>query len=389
METSRVIDMISELVACPSVSSVDPRLDQSNRPVIELLATWLEDLDFRIRLDPVPDFPEKFNLVAVRGEGPGGLVLSGHTDTVPYDEDHWSHDPFQVFEADQRLYGLGTADMKSFFALVIEALRGMPRQDLRRPLTILATADEESGMCGAQALVQANQRLGNYAVIGEPTGLRPVRLHKGILMEAIRLRGRSGHSSDPSLGINALEGMYQVIGEILTWRQELQNRYQHPAFKVPVPTLNLGHIHGGDNPNRICGDCELHIDLRPIPGMSDVAALREELRTRLAKRLAGSGLGLEVKPLFPGIPPVETSATSAIVKAAEELTGQSAGAVAFATEAPFLTELGMETLILGAGNIEQAHQPDEYLELAQIQPAIDLLRGLIERICRQEPLHPT
>ena len=100
-----------------------------------------------------------------------------------------------------------------------------------------------------------------------PTGLRPIRLHKGILMEAIHLRGRSGHSSDPSLGNNALEGMHAIISELLRWRAELQAEHRNPLFAVPVPTLNLDHIHGGDNPNRICADCELHIDLRPLPGM--------------------------------------------------------------------------------------------------------------------------
>lgn len=372
--------MIAELIATPSVSSVSPALDQSNLALIDRLATWLEELDFRVEVQAVPDNPGKANLIAVLGQGSDGLVLSGHTDTVPYDEGRWNHDPFRLTETDQRLYGLGTADMKSFLALAIEAARGLRAKDLRHPLTILATADEESSMCGAQALVDSGRRLGRYAVIGEPTGMRPVRVHKGMLMEAIRVRGRSGHSSDPSLGSSALEGMHQVIGEILDWRTRLQKRHRHPAFRVEVPTLNLGRIHGGDNPNRICGDCELHIDLRPLPGM-EPEVLRDELRGRLEQRLANSGLEMRIESLFAGIPAMETDATSAIVRAAERMTGQTAGAVAFATEAPYLTATGMETIILGPGNIDQAHQPDEFLALDQLQPTVDLLTRLIAEFC--------
>jgi acetylornithine deacetylase len=273
--------------------------------------------------------------------------------------------------------------MKSFLALACEAARGLSAKDLCQPLVILATADEESSMSGAIALAEAGRPLGRYAVIGEPTGLKPVRMHKGIMAEAIRLIGQAGHSSDPSLGNNALEGMHELIGEILTWRAELQARYRHDAFQVAVPTLNLGHIHGGDSPNRICGECELHIDLRPTPGLA-LDDLRAELYRRVATLAGRRGLEWRAERLFPGIPAVETAADSAIILAGEELTGHKAGAVAFATEAPFLDRLGLETMILGPGDIAQAHQPDEYLEAERIQPTIELLRGLIRRFCQPE-----
>jgi acetylornithine deacetylase len=274
--------------------------------------------------------------------------------------------------------------MKGFFALVLEALRDLDLNRLQRPLVILATADEESSMCGAQALVATGRRLGRHALIGEPTGLRPVRMHKGITMEAIRVTGRSGHSSDPALGNNALEGMYLVLGEILRWRSELQAKHHNLAFKVPVPTLNLGHIQGGDNPNRICGQCELHIDLRPLPGMQ-LETLREELELRLRSMLADTGLGLELVRLFEGIPAVETPASAPIVQAAEALTGLPAEAVAFGTEAPYFDRLGMQTLILGPGDIDQAHQPDEFLALARIPPYVRLIQELIGRFCLTSP----
>ncbi len=380
MAGTDLIEKIRALIATPSVSSVNPAFDQSNDDVINLLAGWCEDAGFRVEIQPIPGHAGKSNLIATLGSGPGGLVLAGHTDTVPYDEGRWRYGPFQLTEADQRLYGLGTSDMKAFLALALEAAGAFSAQDFSAPLILLATADEESSMAGAKALVDSQKPQAAHAIIGEPTGLRPVRLHKGILMDAIRLHGRSGHSSDPTLGINALEGMQRVMAELLIWRQELQEKHQNPLFSVPVPTLNLGCIHGGDNPNRICADCELQFDLRPLPGMQ-LDELRAELRQRLQTLLVDSGLTFELVPLFSGTPAMDTAADAAIVRAAEQLTGYQAGAVAFGTEGPYFNQLGMNTVILGPGDIDQAHQPDEYLALDRIQPTIDLLRAMIKQFC--------
>jgi acetylornithine deacetylase len=375
-----LIERIRHLIETPSVSSVSPEYDQSNAGVIELLAGWLETMGFAVEVQPLPDHPGKFNLLAVLGSGPGGLVLAGHTDTVPYDEGRWRHDPFKLTEDEQRLYGLGTSDMKAFLSLAIEAASRFDASRLQHPLILIATADEESSMAGARALVDARKPQAAHAIIGEPTGLRPVRMHKGIMMEAIRLTGRSGHSSDPALGINALDGMHLVLNELIAWRAELQAQHNNPLFAVPVPTLNLGHIHGGDNPNRICPSCELHIDIRPLPGM-DLDELRALMNQRLAEKLKDSGLILETRRLFEGTPAMETPADAPIVRAAEQLTGYAAQAVAFGTEGPYLNELGMNTVVLGPGDIAQAHQPDEYLALDRIAPTVDILERLIAHFC--------
>ncbi|MBW9266541.1 MAG: acetylornithine deacetylase [Candidatus Thiodiazotropha sp. (ex. Lucinisca nassula)] len=371
---------LSRLINAASVSSVNPAWDMSNREVIEHLESWFDALGFRTEILTIPGHPDKFNLIASAGQGNEGLVLSGHTDTVPFDEAKWHSDPLKLQERDGRFYGMGSADMKGFFAVIIEAIREVPLQQLKQPLVIIATADEESTMCGAKSLTDLHRRLGRHAIIGEPTDMKPVRLHKGISMESIRINGKSGHSSDPSLGVNALDAMYQVLGEVIQWRSELQQRYQNQAFKVAFPTLNLGHIHGGDNPNRICGQCELQFDLRPLPGMS-LDNLRGELRRRLSKRLHDADLNWELTPVFDGIPAMETPREAAIVQAVEQLTGAESGAVAFGTEGPFFNSMGMQTVICGPGSIEQAHQPDEYLPLKHIQPAINLIQSLIRQFC--------
>jgi acetylornithine deacetylase len=374
------VDLMRGLVAAPSVSSVSPEWDHSNETVVDTLAEWSADLGLRVEKRAVPGHPGKFNLLACAGFGMDGLVLAGHTDTVPCDPDRWSSDPFALSVRDGRLHGLGTCDMKGFFAVALDALRDLDLRALRRPVVLVATADEESSMCGAQALVSEGRRLGRHAVIGEPTGLRPVRMHKGVMMEAIRVVGQAGHSSDPALGNSALEGMHRVIGDLLEWRAELQARYRNPLFRVAAPTMNLGHIHGGDNPNRICGQCELHFDIRPLPGM-DLDELRAEIERRVGGVLRDSGLAFERRALFSGIPAAETAGTADIVQAAERLTGHAAEAVAFGTEAPYLNQIGLQTIVLGPGDIAQAHQPDEYLALDRVRPMQEIVRGLVRQFC--------
>lgn len=371
------------LIATPSVSCTDPSWDQGNEAVIHHLADWCESLGFRCEVMQVS--PGKANLIATLGEGPGGLVFAGHTDTVPYDGSKWTSDPFTLTEREGRLYGLGTADMKGFFPLVLDAaeeavatIRAGGR--LKAPVIVLATCDEETSMAGAKALVAAARPQARFAVIGEPTSGRPLRLQKGVMMERIVIEGRSGHSSDPSLGHSALDAMHAVIGELIAYRRELAAQWRNPLFTVPVPTLNLGCIHGGDNPNRICARCELQYDLRPLPGM-EMDALRAEIRRRLKPLAEEYQVGISNESLFSGTPAMETAADSPLVRAVEEMTGYSAGAAAFGTEGPYFQELGMETVIFGPGAIETAHQPDEHLEIASLAPTVAHLANLVRRFC--------
>lgn len=380
--------MIKALIEVPSISSGLPELDMSNRPVIDLLADWLETEGFNVEIQPLPLQPGKANLIAVKGDPqtPGGLVLAGHTDTVPCDPALWKHDPFKLQEDGGKLFGLGSADMKSFLALAIEAARAFDNSVFKKPLFIVATADEETSMQGAQTLATSSLLMSSAAnmrraaIIGEPTNMKPGRMHKGVMMERISLHGRSGHSSNPALGHNAMEGMHKVLGELLAFRSELQAQYNNPFFEVPGPTLNLGHIHGGDNPNRICGDCLLDIDIRPLPGM-DLDDLRTRLHTRLAGLFTGDPLRIEFASLFDGLPPMETPANAGIVTMAEQLTGIDAGAIGFGSEAPYLQQLNMDVIVLGPGKIDVAHQPDEYLESARIQPTVEMLKEMILRQC--------
>lgn len=374
------LEMLEKLISSPSVSSTHSHLDTSNLDVINLLANWLEPFGFHIDIQKIPNQAHKVNLIARLGNDEDGLVLSGHTDTVPFDNQLWNYDPFKFTLEDDRFYGLGSSDMKSFFALVIEALSTINLKKLNKSLTILATADEESTMAGAKALLADQTKLGKYCVIGEPTNLRPVHQHKGIFMEGLRLTGRSGHSSDPSLGNNALEGMHEIIQAMLNYRDTLGKQFVNKDFAVPIPTLNLGHICGGDNPNRICGQCELHYDLRILPGM-DIEIVRNNLHDIIKEVAERRNLQHEFSNLFDGTSALSTPASSSIVKLSEQLTKAPSQSVVFATEGPYFSQMGMETIVLGPGNIDVAHQPDEYIEASQLDQAVELYGKLIHSIC--------
>ena len=372
--------MLRELIAAPSVSSVSPEFDTGNRPVIDLLAGWLEDLGFAVRIDALPHHPAKANLVATLGAGPGGLVLAGHADTVPCNPELWHDDPWRLTERDGALHGLGASDMKSFFAFALEVAARVDPKALREPLIVVATADEESTMAGAKALAAAGRLPGRWAVIGEPTSGRPVRAHKGVFMDQARITGRAGHSSDPRLGINAIDAMHRLIAELITARDELAAANHAPQFNVPHPTINLGRIVGGDNPNRICPSCELSFDCRVVPGM-DLVATRAALRQRLARVVAGTGAAIAFEALLDGVPAYTAAEGSKLVEAAEQLLGVPAEAVAFATEAPYFGMLGIDAVIAGPGELRVAPQPDEALALATIDPYLAFLERMVERCC--------
>ena len=372
--------MLRQLIETPSVSCVESSHDMSNRPVAELAAGWLSDLGFETGIVEVPGYPGKVNLLATLGRGDGGLVLAGHLDTVPATTPGWRDDPFRLRKENGHYLGLGTADMKSFLAVAISAAARFRAGNLREPVIVLGTADEESSMCGGKALVSAGAPRARHAVIGEPTGLRPIRAHKGILFEAIRVHGAAGHSSNPALGRNALEGMHVVMQALMDFRKELARDWHNAVFEVPQPTLNFGHLHGGDTPNRICPEAELHIDLRTLPGMG-FEVFRRTIRERVQDVLQQTQFTASFEALFEGVDAMETPAHAPLVRALEEMTGHQAGAVAFATEAPYLRQLDMDVVICGPGEIDQAHQPEERVSLEALTRSEAQVTQLIEKFC--------
>jgi acetylornithine deacetylase len=373
------IELYRELIATPSISATDIAIDQSNETLINLLAGWFRDLGFSVEVQPVPGTRHKFNMLARTGNGAGGLLLAGHTDTVPFDDGRWTRDPFTLTEHDNKLYGLGTADMKGFFAFILDTLRDVDVTKLEKPLYILATADEETTMAGAQYFSENTTIRPDCAIIGEPTSLKPVRAHKGHLSQSIRIQGQSGHSSDPARGVNAIELMHESITHLMGLRNTLKERYHHDGFAIPYPTMNFGYINGGDAPNRICACCEMYMDIRPLPGLSlqDLDGLLNDALAPVSERWPGR---VTIGELHPPIPGYECPRNHQLVQVVEKLLGTETEVVNYCTEAPFIQTL-CPTLVLGPGSIDQAHQPDEYIDTAFIKPTRELIAQVVQHFC--------
>lgn len=373
------IELYLELIATPSISATDIAIDQSNETLINLLAGWFRDLGFSVEVQPVPGTRHKFNMLARTGNGAGGLLLAGHTDTVPFDNGRWTRDPFTLTEHDNKLYGLGTADMKGFFAFILDTLRDVDVTKLEKPLYILATADEETTMAGAQYFSENTTIRPDCAIIGEPTSLKPVRAHKGHLSQSIRIQGQSGHSSDPARGVNAIELMHESITHLMGLRNTLKERYHHDGFAIPYPTMNFGYINGGDAPNRICACCEMYMDIRPLPGLSlqDLEGLLNDALAPVSERWPGR---VTIGELHPPIPGYECPRNHQLVQVVEKLLGTETEVVNYCTEAPFIQTL-CPTLVLGPGSIDQAHQPDEYIDTAFIKPTRELIAQVVQHFC--------
>ncbi|ENM5924970.1 acetylornithine deacetylase [Vibrio mimicus] len=371
------LEVYEGLISTSSISSTDARWDEGNEQVIAKLADWLSALGFAIQIEQVA--PNKQNLIAKLGSGEGGLLLAGHSDTVPFDEGRWNYNPHALTQANNRFYGLGTADMKGFFAFIYEAVKKVDWSKQTKPLYVLATCDEETTMLGARHFTENTPFKPDYCIIGEPTSLVPIRAHKGHVANAIRVTGKSGHSSNPALGVNAIEIMHEVLFALMQLRDRLIKEYHHPGFEIPTPTLNLGHIHGGDSPNRICGCCELHYDVRPLPGIS-LDGLDNLMRDALSEVQQKWPGRIELIPLHDPIPGYECAHDHPFIHGISEICEQEAQTVNYCTEAPFLQQV-CPTLVLGPGSIDQAHQPDEFLAFEFIDPTVRVLSRAMQKYC--------
>lgn len=373
-------EMLRMLIGTPSVSCANKQLDQSNIEVLHHLGNWLEDLGFAVAVKPLETDPNKANLFARKGSGEGGLVFAGHSDTVPCSESDWSIDPFALSEKEGKYFGLGTCDMKGFFPISLAAAARFSEKQLHKPLCIAATSDEETSMAGARELQGSDLPKADAVVIGEPTDLIPAYTHKGMAMLKVKVIGVAGHSSNPDEGKNAIDVMHEMIGELMSYRQTMRENYSHTAFAVNYPTLNLGCLHAGDVPNRICSHAELQFDIRALPRMN-TECIFDDLRMLVEDVAVRADAEASIELCSPEIPPYQTDVDGQLVKHLEKAAGATAAGVGFGTEAPFYQALGMETVVFGPGSVKQAHQPDEFISLARLEKTQDILEGLIHAYC--------
>ncbi|MDD8024169.1 MAG: acetylornithine deacetylase [Paracoccaceae bacterium] len=373
--------LLDRLVAFPSVSR------GGNRDLIDWVAGWLAAQGIAATVVPDPANPAKASLFAQVGPAvPGGVVLSGHSDVVPVDGQAWSSDPWVVTERDGRLYGRGTCDMKGFDALALAALAAAAKRPLKRPLQLALSHDEELGCIGCIPMIEAMAGLPRAAavVVGEPTMMKAVTGHKGGVAFWVKVTGHEVHSSLMHTGVSAiLEG-----AKLLMWVNEMNAAGQAAAkdspFVPPWTTVHTGEIHGGTAHNITAGNCEFGVDFRVLPG-EDPQEWRRKFLAKVAEIEAGMkaihpDAGIEVTEKFalPGLAPEVDGPAEALVRAITGDNGRQV--VSYGTEAGQFQVRGWSAVVCGPGDIEQAHKPDEYLELSQFHAGWAFMESLLERL---------
>jgi acetylornithine deacetylase len=380
----RTIAILDHLIGYPTVSS------DSNLALIDDLAARMEDAGARVEVFHDRS-GNKANLYATMGpQAPGGILLAGHTDVVPITDQIWNSNPFALTDGgDGRLFGRGTCDMKGFIAAAVAMAPSLAQRATRRPVHFAFTYDEEVGCLGATALAEVlagREDRPSLAIIGEPTSMRVIEGHKGCCEYSTHFTGREGHGSLPHLGVNAVEYAVRYITRLMALAEELKSRAPVGcAFNPPFSTINVGALHGGVAHNVIPGTATVDWDMRPVQGsdFDHIKAVmagyaRDELLPRMravwpeadiVTETVGETIGLDVMP---------QNAARDLVMA---LTGENgADVVSFGTEAGIFQSLGIASVVCGPGSIEQAHKPDEYIEISQLAACIDMLDGLGARL---------
>jgi acetylornithine deacetylase len=369
---------LAELVGIDSVSS------KSNERIVEYLTVRCEAIGLKIRQLPyVDEFGiEKINVIALAGAEFSDrpeveLALVGHTDTVPYDP-AWA-EATTLTERDGKLFGRGACDTKGFIAAALTAIENVDLKNLRRPMALVFTADEELGLFGAKRLAAANALHARYAIVGEPTSLQPMRAGKGYSLAEVTVRGREAHSAYPSVGASAIFRAARLIARVETIAEQLQAE-RHADFDPPYTTLNIGLIRGGTAKNIVAGECRFALEWRPVPGQNRNRVIELIEAAIAAEKRADPEFDCDVD-IGRTDEGFETAADSALVQALEEMTGKRAGTVAFGTEAPQMIELGADAVVLGPGDIRVAHRTDEFVPISELNRCVEILAGSIERWC--------
>jgi acetylornithine deacetylase len=373
-------DLLAKLV------SFDTTSRGTNLELIEWVEAYLDGLSVPHRRVPNAD-GTKTNLMATIGPAiAGGAVLSGHTDVVPVDGQPWSTDPFSLQEHDGRLYGRGTCDMKGFLALALAAAPELAKV-ARKPVHLAFSYDEEIGCLGAPAMIEVIRRelpAPAVVVVGEPTNMEAVNGHKGIATFHVTVTGRECHSSQPHLGVSAVMEAVKLMGSLNALSARLWDEADPASpFTPKGPTLTIGMVHGGTAHNIIARECHFVFDLRSAgprtpeelvaPFLAECAAMDVALKARAPE----AGVVVEQRTNVPPFLPERDGAAEAF---ARRLTGDNGPSrvVAFAAEAGQFQQAGFSTVICGPGSIDQAHQPNEFVEIAQMQRGALFMRRLIE-----------
>jgi acetylornithine deacetylase len=364
--TSDVIQCLRHLVSIDSTSTL------SNLPMIEFLETRLAPQGFECtRLNYLDEKAvPKANLVATLGEGLPELALVGHTDCVPFDET-WA-EALVLTERQGNLYGRGSCDTKAFISAALFAVEAVKTQ-LHKPVALIFTADEEMGCVGAKKLLEAGLGKAKRAIIGEPTGLKPVRANKGYCLAEIDIHGKEGHSAYPDTGHNANFRAARFLQKLEVFSRTRLREQTRADFVPPFATLNVGMLQGGKAKNVIAGLCRITLEWRPLPNQNIHEVLQAVKDIVAECEREEPGFAATIRPLrtdtgFDTAPEID------VVKFLAQATGHSAETVAFGTEGPQMTALGAHSVVFGPGDIRVAHQTGEFVPAQQLHRAQEILQ---------------
>lgn len=366
-----VFDILDRLVAFPSVAG------KPNGDIAGWIEAYLSEHGAKVTLVSGPE-GDRSNLFATIGPTDvPGYILSGHMDVVPAGEPQWSSPPFTLRRDGERLYGRGATDMKGFLAAALAAVPMLAGLRLAQPIHLAFSYDEEIGCRGVPHLIARLPELCAKplgVIVGEPSGMRAVRGHKGKAAARVIINGRSGHSSRPDLGLNAIHAMADVLGAAVSEAARLTHGPFDVTFEPAYSSLQAGVIAGGQSVNIIPDTCTLDLEARAIPGV-DPAGLLAPVKER-AEALAAGGFRIEWTPLsaYPALSLPQDAALAALLR---ELTEKAPlAAVSYGTEAGLYQAAGLDAIICGPGDIGRAHKPDEYMlasELVACQRMIEAL----------------
>lgn len=332
----------------------------------------------------------KANLFATIGpKDRGGIALSGHTDVVPVDGQDWSTDPFALAEKNGRLYGRGTADMKSFLAVALALVPEFVGRELATPIHLALSYDEEVGCLGVRRMIaglEGRPDKPRLCIVGEPTEMKPVIGHKGKRSLRCHVHGYECHSALAHEGVNAVEAAAEIVAYLKSLARRFRDEGPYdPDFVPPYTTVHTGRISGGTALNIVPKDCRFDFEFRFLPGVDPEALVEEVVRfasTRVEPEMKSvrpeTGIQFEELTSFPGL---AIDAEEEITQLVFALTGANAtGKVSFGTEAGLYQKAGIPTVVCGPGSIDQAHKPDEFISLEQVRACEGFLRRLLDRV---------
>lgn len=371
-----IIETLSKLVSINSVSA------NSNAEIISYLSERVEAKGFRVKHYKYTDDKgvEKTNMVALYGDDDSTveLALVGHTDVVPFKSD-WT-DALTLTEKDGKLYGRGSCDTKGFVAAALTAIDEIDLSKLKKTFALIFTADEEIGCIGAKKLADEKPFTINNAIVGEPTSLQPIRAGKGYCLAEVVFKGREGHSAYPDSGANAIYRAARLINEIETIANTKLKEDVREEFEPPYTTLNVGVIHGGTAKNIIAGECRFTLEWRPVPNQSasDVLSMIQHIGDKWKEEDADFNFEIIPLRLDEGM---STDADAELVKFLENETGKQSGTIAFGTESPQMIQLGANAVVLGPGNIREAHRTGEFVPVDELKECNRVLQKAIEKFC--------